>query len=398
MGRRKDAERYYQLALAHIDRMSEREKYRTRGGYYLANREPRKAIEEYSALVQQFPSDAAGYSNLALAYFYLRDMRKATEEGRRAAELAPRGLIQLDNLALYAVYAGDFSTAAETARRVIAQNPSFELAYSALAMAQTGQGQLAEADMTYQKLQTISALGSDMATMGQTDLLLYQGRTKDAMALLQKANGASAKIDDSTLAAHSLLQAEAKLAAGRASEAAADAKSVLARDNGAISQFAAGRIYVEAGQYAPVQAIISQLSGRLDPDSQAYGKLLEGELFLKRGDARRAIALFQEAEKLSDTWIGRLDLGRAYVEAGAFTEADSELEKCLKRRGEASAIYLDDVPTFRSLPPVYYYLGRAQEGLKSPAAVESFKTFLSIKEKGDEAGLVKDAEKRVAAH
>jgi len=397
-GRRKDAEKYYQLALKHIDRMSDREKYRTRGGYYLSNREPRKAIEEYSALVQQFPSDAAGYSNLALAYFYLRDMRRATEEGRHAIGLAPKGLIQLNNLALYAVYAGDFSTAADTARKVIGQNSSFELAYGALAMAQTGQSQLADADLTYQKLETISALGADMATMGQVDMLLYQGRTKDAIALLQKVNGTSVKMDDSTLAAHLLLQAEAKLAAGRASDAAADAKSALAHDNGAISQFGAGLIYVEAGQYAPVQAIASQLSGRLDADSQAYGKLLEGEMFLKRGDAKRAIALFLEAQKLSDTWMGRMDLGRAYIEAGAFTEADSELENCLKRRGEASAIYLDDVPTFRRLPPVYYYLGRAQEGLKSPAAAESFKTFLAIKGKGDEAGLVKDAERRVASH
>jgi tetratricopeptide (TPR) repeat protein len=121
-------------------------------------------------------------------------------------------------------------------------------------------------------------------------------------------------------------------------------------------------------------------------------------MFLKRGDAKRAIALFLEAQKVSDTWMGRMDLGRAYIEAGAFTEADSELENCLKRRGEASAIYLDDVPTFRRLPPVYYYLGRAQEGLKSPAAAESFKTFLAIKGKGDEAGLVKDAERRVASH
>jgi serine/threonine protein kinase/tetratricopeptide (TPR) repeat protein len=99
MGRRKDAEKYYQLALTHIDRMSDREKYRTRGGYYLANREPRKAIEEYSALVQQFPSDGAGYSNLALGYFYLRDMPKALEQGRHAVELLPKALLQLNNLA-----------------------------------------------------------------------------------------------------------------------------------------------------------------------------------------------------------------------------------------------------------------------------------------------------------
>ncbi|HKW35173.1 MAG TPA: protein kinase [Candidatus Acidoferrum sp.] len=401
LGRRKDAEKYYQLALAHIDRMSDREKYRTRGGYYLANREPRKAIDEYSALVQQFPSDDVGYSNLALAYFFLRDMSKAVEQGRRAVELAPKALLQLNNLALYAVYAGDYGSAAEVARRVLAQNASSVDAYGALAMAQTGQGQFSEAESTYQKMAGISARGSEMATMGQADLLLYQGRTKDAIALLQKANSASptsAKMDDSALVAHSIVEAEAMLAAGRASEAAADAKSALAHDNGTISQFAVGRIYVEAGQYGPVQGIISQLSRRLDPDGQAYGKLLEGELSLKRGEAKRAIALFLEAERLSDTWIGRFNLGRAYIEAGAFTEADSELETCLKRRGEASAIYLDDVPTFRRLPPVYYYLGRAQEGLKSPAAAESYKTFLAIKKNCDEVGLVKDAERRVASH
>jgi len=398
MHRHNDAEKYYQLALAHIDRMSDREKYRTRGGYYLAIREPQKAVEEYSALVKQFPSEIGGYSNLALAYFYLRDMPKAMEEGRHAVELAPMGILQRDNLALYADYSGDYPVAEAEARKVIAQNPSFELAYDALAMAQIGQGKLDEAERTYQKMAAVSARGLEMAITGQADLLLYQGRAKDAIALLLNANSGSTKLDDSTLAAHSLLLAEAKLAAGRISDAAADAKSALAHDNGAIVQFSVGRIYAEAGQSTSAQALVSQLASRLEPDSQAYGKLLEGELALKRGEAKRAVALFLEAQKLADTWIGRLDLGRAYIEAGAFTEADSELEKCLKRRGEASAIYLDDVPTFRAFPPVYYYLGRAQEGLRSAAATESYKTFLTIKEKGDEAGLVKDSQRRLAAH
>ena len=399
LGRHKDAEKYYQLALAHIDRMSEREKYRTRGGYYLANREPRKAIEEYSALVQQFPSDGAGYTNLALAYFYLRDMPKALEQGRHAVELLPRALLQLDNLALYAVYAGDFSTAANNAQKVIQQNTSFALAYNALAMAQAGQGQITEAEQTFQRMGAISERGAEMAVMGRADLLLYQGRTNEAIALLQKVSSPSAgKLNDSTLASYLMLSAEAKLAAGKASEAVADAKSALAHDSGGSVQFSAGRIYTEAGQLATAQTLASQLASQLDPDDQAYGKLLEGEISLKRGDARRAAALFDEAQKFADTWVGRLDLGRAYLELGAYTEADSELEKCLKRRGEASATFLDDVPTFRALPPVYYYLGRAQEGLKSPAAAESYKTFLAIKTNGDEAGLVTDAKKRVAAH
>ena len=49
---------------------------------------------------------------------------------------------------------------------------------------------------------------------------------------------------------------------------------------------------------------------------------------------------------------------------------------CLKRKGEATSIFLDDFPSYRYFAPVYYYLGRAQEGLKSPAAKESYQKFL----------------------
>ncbi len=60
-------------------------------------------------------------------------------------------------------------------------------------------------------------------------------------------------------------------------------------------------------------------------------------------------------------------------------------------------LFLDDNPTYRFFVPVHYYLGRAQEGLKSPAAAESYKTFLAIKEKGDEQGIVIDARRRVGS-
>ena len=35
LGKRQEAEKYYRLAMSHIDRMTDREKYRTRSGYYL---------------------------------------------------------------------------------------------------------------------------------------------------------------------------------------------------------------------------------------------------------------------------------------------------------------------------------------------------------------------------
>ena len=100
---------------------------------------------------------------------------------------------------------------------------------------------------------------------------------------------------------------------------------------------------------------------------------------LTGGDSRKAIKIFTEANGLLDTWIGRFDLGRAYLEEGAFTEADSEFDRSMKRRGEASALFLDQSPTFGYFPSVHYYTGRVREGLKSPGFKDSYRTYLSIR-------------------
>src|SRR5262249_102521 len=47
LGKREEAKQNYELALQHIDRMTEREKYRTRGGYFLFTGNADKATDEY---------------------------------------------------------------------------------------------------------------------------------------------------------------------------------------------------------------------------------------------------------------------------------------------------------------------------------------------------------------
>jgi len=125
-----------------------------------------------------------------------------------------------------------------------------------------------------------------------------------------------------------------------------------------------------------------------------YALLLHGEAELRKRNFREALARFKEARKQADSWLVRYDLARAYVEAGSFTEADTELDACIKRRGEAAAVYLDEVPTFRVFPPVYYYLGRLRQGLKSADANEAFKTFLGF-QTGEGGPLAADARKRL---
>jgi tetratricopeptide (TPR) repeat protein len=115
---------------------------------------------------------------------------------------------------------------------------------------------------------------------------------------------------------------------------------------------------------------------------------------LQNNNAAQAILAFMQAQQLTDSWLGHYGLGRAYLSADKFAEANSEFETCLKRRGESSAVFLDDVPTFRYLPPVYYYLGRTQQGLNSPAAKDSYKKFIAIRKADDPLTL--DAKKRLA--
>ena len=114
------------------------------------------------------------------------------------------------------------------------------------------------------------------------------------------------------------------------------------------------------------------------------GVLIEGEIALQRGDPREAIRILAEAADTVDTWPGHLALGRAYLDADAFTEAHSEFDAALRRRGEAAAVFLDDVPSYRIVAQVHYYLGRAEEGLNSPSAADRYQAFIAIKQNADD--------------
>ena len=187
LGKREESRKYYDLAMSHIDRMTDREKYRTRGSYYLFMRDQPKAMEEYSALVSQYPADTAGHSNLALAYFYGRNMAKALEEQKRALAITPHSVLQRINYAMYALYNGDFDTALKEAQSILQENPKFDQALRTSALAELGLGHTAEAEADYLNLRAVSAYGASIAATGLADLNLYEGKLADASAILEKA-------------------------------------------------------------------------------------------------------------------------------------------------------------------------------------------------------------------
>src|SRR5260370_39975769 len=144
LGQPQDAERYVKLAMEHVDRMTERERYRIRGLYYRRTKNWEKCVEEYTELVRQYPADNVGYNNLANCYKSEHNTPKAIEELQRSLEILPNNQPSRVNLALYLSYAGDFPAAEREARAVLQFNPSVETAYVGLAYAQVGQVQRAE--------------------------------------------------------------------------------------------------------------------------------------------------------------------------------------------------------------------------------------------------------------
>ena len=393
---------YYKQALGLIDRMTDREKYRTRSGYYLLIRDSNKANEQLEALVKQFPADSTGLSNLAVASFLNRDMRRALELGQKASAIYPSHVLRRNNVALFALYSGEFELAEKQAAGVLEMNKDFAKAYLATALAQLGTGRPREADATWQRLQSVSATGRDFATHGRADLAIYEGRLTDASQLLQAEIAAAPQgRSTSTTARFIVTLAEVRQVQGRDAEALKLADQALATSPDQNIALLAGRVFIRAGRPAGGLEIAADLDRKLDQEAHLYARLLAAEADLQRGDTRSAVGNFLAAQKISDSWIGRYGLGRAYLEAGSYADAQTEFDVCLRRKGEATTLLLDDIPTYRFMALTRYYMARAQEGQGSPVAVaaaqESYKAFLAMKEHGDEQGLVADARRRVTA-
>jgi len=395
LGLQQEAEKYVQVALGRLDRMTERERYRIRALHFNITGDQQKCVEEYTSLVTRFPSDAGGYNNIAACLVQLRNIPKALEQMRVAATILPKRSLYRFNISVDLSYAGNFEAGEREARALLQMDPSYPTGPVALAFAQLGLGQLTEAAETYQKLNGFGKLYASRARSGMADLALYQGRFADAARVLEQGAAEDGANKYSEPAATKLaVLAHIRLLQNDKKAALAAAESVLSNSNTVKSRFLAGRTFAAAGQADRARQIVTALANELPAEPRAYAKLIEGEIMLARGDARGAITAFSEANSLLDTWIGRFNLGRAYVAAGAFAQADSEFDQCLKRRGEALALFLDEWPTYGYLPPLYYYLGRVREALKSDGFAEFYRTYVSIRGKAGEDPFLADARKR----
>jgi eukaryotic-like serine/threonine-protein kinase len=395
LGRTQDAEKYVKLAMEHVDHMTERERYRVRGLYYFTTSNYPKCIEEYGELLKRFPADDSAWANIAGCYLSARKIPEAVTAAQRAVEIVPKGAVQRVVLSFYSSYNGDFATGEREAQTALKLNPSSQ-AYLALAEAQQGLGQMSQAAETYHTMEKIDALGASLAASGLADVASYEGRYADAVQTLEQGVAADMAAKNADNAAEKLAAiAQLHLLLRQKASAVAAATKALSLSQSVPVRVLAARALLEAGEATRAQKLADGLASETQPETQAYAKIIGGDLALQRGDKNEAISMFTGASQLVDTWIGRFDLGRAYLEAGMFVEADSEFDRCMKRRGEALEIFQDSTPTFAYFPPIYYYQGRVREGLKSPGFAEPYRTYLGIRGKAKEDPLLADINRRI---
>jgi len=397
LGRPGDAVKYMKLAMEHENSMTERERYRNRGLYYSFTGDWQNCVQENTQLVTHFPADRVGQWNLASCYAQLRNAPKALEAAQQDVAIVPKGVGPRLNLSFISSFAGDFAAGEKEARAGLAINPSAAQGYLVLAESQLGQGQIDNAAEAYHKLEGFGPALASMANAGLADLAAYQGKYAEAASIL--TNGAAADV-----AAKNTDGAARKYAAlgnieelqGKHEAALSDIGKALTYSQSTQIEFLAANTYVDAGEMAKAQKLAASLSSALTSESQAYGKIVTGMMALKRKDSNEAIRQITAANNLLDTWIGHFDLGQAYLEAGAFTEADSQFDQCMKRRGEAIELFLDNTPTYAYFPPLYYYEGRVREGMKSEGFADFYKNYLNIRGQSTQDPLVADIRRRLS--
>ena len=395
LGSLQDANRYIDQALSHLDGMTDRERLVTRGFQFRLTGDYKKCAEQFEEMTKRFSGDAIAFNQRALCSSKLRNLKQAVEEMGRAVKILPNHTVFRGNLAVYTAYAGDFAGAEKAARAIEQPN---DLVTLAVAFAQVGQGQLPAAAETYKGLASISSRGASWSASGTADLALFEGRFSDAARLFEQGAAADQAAKRGDRAARKLTSlAYTRLVQGRPRDAIAAAEQALAGSKAAEVRFLAARVLVEAGETDRAQSIAAGLSAEFPAEPQAYGKIVEGQIALKKGDAKESVKILTAANETLDTWLGHFELGRAYLAAEAFAQADAEFDRCILRRGETLSLLVDEEPTYGYLPMVYNYQGLVREGLKNARFAESYREYLRIRGTSKEDPLLPEVRKRAGA-
>ena len=257
-GSLEDAQKYIKEALQHLDGMTERERFTTRGMFYRLTGDYQQCVKEHGELIARYAADVVGHNQLALCASQLRDLTARATRCARSSSMLPKRALFRDNLVVYSNYAGDFETGEKEARTPSrSRRTSFADARAGVRAA--GQGDLGPAGETFTKSREARRQGRTGLWRTRPDAVArrvsaisraYEGRFGDAVRILEQ--GAAADLGGEAIPigrrrssrswpTRTSLQGQKAAAVAAAEKALANSKAVKIR-------FLAARTFVEAGQ------------------------------------------------------------------------------------------------------------------------------------------------------
>lgn len=400
MGETDKSRQYWDKALSLVNTMTSRERYRTQGLYYSRiTQNYHKAIETYEKLVTEFPSDWIAHNNLAVVYFLNRDLKAAREQGQKPLDMFPSNPVYRTNYALYAMYAGDFLGAAEEGKRVLEVDASYFKAYLPIGMHHLIADEKDEAIATYRRMAEIpNGFAKSLSLIAQLDLSMYFSDADYSKKLISDhGSDSGTSMNPLHNAVFQTYIATYYSSQGQPGKASDILDQLSSETSNASRLIAMALVYLQLGNESQIMRIIEDLGGRLQAEPRAYADLLRGMMYLKEANHGAAMDQLLASLDRTDTWMGHLVLGKAYLAAGFTVEALSEFEICQARLGEASALFLDDIPSIHYARELSYYLARTQENLgQKDEAIANYEAFLLRSNKSKPSVLALDSSTRLA--
>lgn len=388
----------WQEVLGNLESLSERQRYRALA-LHAANSESdyEKATANYDLLIENYPAEVVGRSELGGLHFEAHRFDQAFTQIAVLRDRYPSNLAYQARYARYAMYAGEFEISSQQAEKNLKRDPESVLPYLQIAMAKLARGEISTAEKSYRTMARQDPLASSLAITGRVDIALLQGNYAAAIELLDSAQPASGTSGNSSIAVHhNIYRAIALHGLGDDTAAGKRIEAILPTIDKVSGLLVAGQLLVTLGELETAKSIVARLNMRKSNAGTAEADLLAGAIALAEARFVDAVDLLVASIADTDTWLARFTLGQTYALADYQAEALGEFKQCEDRLGEATALFLDDIPTFHYSAPLYLWLAKTKQQLgMSREATADYERYLDLRVATDASQLTIDARTRL---
>jgi len=410
-GFREKAGEYYDKAYAHIDRLSDAERFLMLGSYYQLGRrqDAAKSMAAYERLLEIQPNNTAGLNNLSSQLMYLHQYARAESLLARAVAVGPVATVHYRNLARARFALGQVDSARAATLACAKAFPNNVECQAATGFVQWGTDQLDSATATWGGLENRIADPETRSEylLGKADVARTRGRLAEAWRIMDEATALKRQagttgwsvLRDVTLASDRAWFLGDGAGALRMLEEALGRTPLrsLPSSEAPYPQVVAAYAYAGRADKAKVVLDEWEMQRREHPTTQdsARASRMRGRVALAAGDYEAARAHFRVGERIGCSVCELAMLARTYDLVNARDSAIVIYERYLGTkfldRLEADADFLAVV--HKRLGELYEAKGQRER------ALEHYRAFIELWKDADPElqPKVTDARQRVAA-